>query len=589
MASEAKKIRIFEPTQLSTEEREFAIKLGKLHKFHEFTPRYKFYFLRQFMFGVAIIGLLMNANRYDMIYLILKHLTSREFISLASCCDDRLMSEFWYPRNAIFKKFIKTFERKELMNHYFPSSSKGLENIKSGKELLRTYRLLQAPKTNWKIDTSKLLPNHTIACVAFNLNFPLIGILMGNKIYIITYGGEVRAKRGQILFATQATSESEVFFAINWSPSGEYLLALRGEAIVGFSLFFYDFKNMTIAEISFDHYFTAAIAINTKYLWMDNNSFMFATNEKYKVAVITMKSLEKNYTFRLIDLTPSIEQVFITGRKGRQFPLVISNFFVMPNPESNYLFLLSSCGKDHQHHRILYINKITLELEKWVNLPGEVLEIAVNNLDFYVLIQERQDESFDHNSPSLISITSELAKDFLQCPFSEPWRTKITGQKNPKPKRKIIKCTEKETMLFTPYCCSDQLTNILSTISPDSNRKYESLKEAHSQISKTNRLYVTKDILYFTNNIISVTHVFGINHHFYRKILNTDEFVLPDKSNMAWFHPTKSIFIQKKSLFFFNIYLHQSASQKEKEEFPLMKCFNYKSQVVFSSSSPPSS
>lgn len=587
MTSEAKKIRIFEPTHLLIEEKRIAIKLGKLHKFNEFTPRYKFYFLRQFMIGVAIISCLMNASRFDLIYLIIKHLNSREFISLASCCDDRLMSEFWYSRSSIFKKVVESFERKELHNHFFASSAESLERIKTGQELLQTYKLLQGPKTNWKIDNSKMLPNHSIACVAFNLKFPLLGMLMANKIYIIAYGGKARETKGQILFATQARPKNENFFAINWSPSGEYLLALQCDVVVRFSLFFYDSFCMSIKEICPDHYFEAALAINTKYLWMDNNSFIFATNEKYKVAVITMFATKKEYNFRMIDLTPSIERVFCTtGKKGRQFRMVISNFFVMPNPESNYLFLLSSCGKDHQHHRILYINKITQKLEKWVNLPGEVLEIAVGNLEFYVLIQERPEESFDHNSPSLTSITSELAKDFLECPFYDPWRAKTTDQKKNK---KIIKCTETETKIFTNPCCSDQLTDILSTISPDSNRKYETLKEVHSQISKTNKLYVTKDFVYYTNNITSVTHVFGTNHHFYQKILNHDEFVHPDKNNMAWFHPTKSVFIQKKSLFFFNIYLHQSASQEEKEEFPLMKCFNYKSQVVFSSSSSPSS
>jgi len=582
MASEAKKVRVFEPTALSKEEKTVAIKLGKLHHFHEFTPRYKFYFLRQFMIGLAVIVDLMNANRYDMIYLILKYLTSREFISLASCCDDRLMKEFWYPRNVIFKKFMKTYEKKDQMYHYYPASA-ALENIKTGQDLLRTYKLLQVPELYWKIDTSRVLPNQTIDCIAFNVKFPLIGLIMGNKLYVIAYGGEVRAKKGQILFAS---TSNVTFFGINWSPSGEYLLALKGHEEVQISLFFYDAKNMNFQKILHaEHWFQAATAINTKYLWMDENSLMFATNEKYKIGIVSLCSGKKNYNYRLIDLTATIQQIFNAATKSRQFPLLISNFFVMPTPDSTYIFLLSSCGKDHQHQRILYINKITLEIEKWVNLPGEVLEIAVGNTAFYVLIQERLEESYTHNSPSLISSKSNLQKDFSACPFSEPWRGKKFSTKNEIAKTKIIKCTEEKTELFTPYCCSDQLTGIVSTISPDSNRKYESIKEVLSSISKTNRFYVTDDFLYYTNTITAMTHVFGINHHFYLKTLNKDEFILPNKCNMAWFHPTSSIFIQKKNLFYFSIFLHQRASQKEKEEFPIMKCFNYKSDVVFSSSS----
>lgn len=589
MASEAKKIRVFEVEKLTREEENILEKLGKKHKFTDYTPRYKIYCLKQFALGLAIINLLVENNQTLALWLIINYLAStKDFVNIAACAHPDFLKIFWYKNSKVFQTFNAEIKKNPIFHGNLPCQERLLK-ITSGEKLLKEYYLFKIPKINWKIDHSKMLQNSgKIECVAFNLIHPLVSIVCGNKIYILAYGGEARKERGQILFVTTPNPINERYYAINWSPSGDYLLAMQGDdETTRISLFYFDAQNFCASEISISpvEQFVTSNGLNTKNLWIDESTFMFATSEKYVLAIIKIDKETKKITKSYIELSKTMSRLDVSVKSKKMIHLV-SNFFVMPNPESTYIFFLCPCGKDHQHHRVLYINKITLEVEKWVNLPGEVLEIAVTASNFFVLIQERMEESYSHNAPWMDKTkTANLIQDFSNCSFSEPWRSKRFSTVNEIAKTKIIKCTENSTELFRPHCCSRQLTGIASTISQDSNKKYNLLKEVLTKISQTNKFYVTNDFLYYSQTVTDVTHVFGLHHHFYFNPINSDEFLL-SKNNNAWFHPTKPIFIQKTNLFYFNIYLnYQRATEKERREFPVMSCFNYKSQVVFSSSS----
>lgn len=583
MATLAKKIRAFEADNLTREEKHIATLIRKRHKYSSTTAPYKFYLLKQFCMGIGIVNMLLSGNQIDVLYIILNYLTTKEFVKVAAACsNEKFLTFFWYPKSKPFQKFLQEKRETNIFHNNGLPSTEHLKKIKTGKDLLTNYYQLEVPKTKWKIDTSKMLPTgYNIDCLAFNPVHPLLGIMMSNKIYIIAYGGKVRAERGQILFATNPNPPTDLLFGINWSPGGTYLLVIQGELQSKISIFHYDSNFFSVSEISFfpNENLEAGYGLNTKFLWLNDSSFIFATTEKYQLCTVKLDGKEKNYKTKIIEVNKSLSMVH--GGLEKKFLHFISGFFVMPNEESNYIYFLSSCGKDHQHHRILYIDKITLDVVKWVNLPGEVLEITVSENEFFVLIQQRLEESYFHLEPSITEKKDNMTKEFCECSFSEPWRQKKSSTTSDIAKIKIVTCTEQTAHYFRQKCCSDQITGISSTISYNTNLNYAALRECLTKVVRSNMLYSTKDYLYCTSISSTTTTVFGKNHHFSFQVKNTEDFLFPNQTNLAWFHPSKPIFIQKNNLFYFNIYLQQTANEEDQENFPLMRCFNYKAQSLF--------
>jgi hypothetical protein len=61
-----------------------------------------------------------------------------------------------------------------------------------------------------------------------------LALLSCGDITVIAYAGRVRKENGQIIFTTRV---SDRYYGINWSPSGEYLLAMRGNETTIISFF----------------------------------------------------------------------------------------------------------------------------------------------------------------------------------------------------------------------------------------------------------------------------------------------------------------------------------------------------------------
>ena len=586
MSSEAKKIRVFEPDCLTAEEKKFAVKIKKSHKFTSQTPRFKYYFLRQFIFGVGVINLLLGSGQLLAISLILEYLNPKEFVKLAACADPSLLRNFWYEDSKLFEKFRREHFRLPCFNLYFPSA-KRLLALQSGQALLREYYIFRHPKNNWKIDWSTVLPNSYIECVAFNPEHPLVALLITGKIYVVAYGGKERSQKGQLFFAT---GSAERYYGINWSPSGEYLLALQGKETTKISLFWYDCRERSVSEVSTfpSEKFESCSGLNTKHLWIDGSTLMFASIQKYVMAILKLNGRKKQINFSWISLKKTMEK--IDGSVNDKIYIhMVSNFFVLPNPNSSYLYFLVSCGKNgHQHQRIVYIDKITLEAIKWVDLPGEAVEITVSSDRFYVLLQERKEVSYMHNQPSVFSDVTNLATDFPTCGFSESWRLNKSCKKHEPVNTKIVVCDESVAKIFHERCFpGHKLAGITCTLTPDSNKKYDLLKETLFAVSSSNMMYVTKDYLYHTNPMTKETQVYGVHHEFKYKIETEKEINCQFDRIVAWFHPSSSIFIQTTPNYFFGIYLNEKlATEEEKNKFPMMNVFEYKSKTVFAFNGP---
>ena len=176
---------------------------------------------------------------------------------------------------------------------YFPSK-KRLLSLQNGRDLLREYYVFRKPKLDWKID---IYPNVYVSCLSFNPVHPILAFIECGDINVIAYGGQERKQKGQIMYATRRMGESR-YYGINWSPSGEYLLAMRGKETTVISFFWYNPKKKAISEVSTFGTFEMCSGLNTKYLWVDGSTAMFASAERYVMTVLKINGEERKIKIR---------------------------------------------------------------------------------------------------------------------------------------------------------------------------------------------------------------------------------------------------------------------------------------------------
>jgi hypothetical protein len=583
MASPSK--RLFDPPNLSEEEKTVVKRLGKSHKITNFTSDLKIEQLKMYTFAVGIIDLLMEHGQLDMVLFIMSFLSVTDFVKLAAAANSSLVATFWNPQAKVFKAFRNQIFLRSIC-HDEPNLRR-LSSITTGQDLLREHRLFQIPKLDWKIDTSQLLPNNCVTSAHFNPNYPILAVLVMKKIYILAYGGEVRQIRGQILYVSDMLNYCDKFRTIHWSPSGRYLLVVedyekfRENSFAKISVISYNPVTFEVNKVEFDNkkFFFGLSGMNTRFLWLDDNSFIFVSTQEFLLAKITLNENCK-YEKTFIDLTPTLKPL-INATERKLFIPFLSSLFVLPNPNSPYLFFLSSCPEDHQHHRIIYVDKLSREIFKIASLPGEVIEITVNKKGFFLLTQDRVYESFQYNQPLVWEHQGSSLNQLNICPFPEPFRTKRASKyDNASTKVKIIVGTSHDVHLFRSPCCVE-IDMVENKLHCDGNKKKSLLYELMVNICKTSNLYVTRDYLYFVNKIKNVTHVFGLNHHFAFDTIWSDDWILPATTCQTWFHPKKGVFLRRKTSHFFELYLSSLATDEDRKECPEMDEFIYNRSVKY--------
>jgi hypothetical protein len=454
--------------------------------------------------------------------------------------------------------------------------------------------MLQQPKLKRKIDGSGFLPACNLTSAAFNPCYPIIAITLNHHLYVIAYGGEARKKRGQILFAISLDYPLLRYRIMNWSPSGDYLLTLEEDKEMALSvtlnnnrikIFFYNSNTFCVNEIDFKEPLIPSPGMNTKFLWLDACSFIFADIKKDLFRIINLKT-NMTYDETKIDLTRTLEK-FTTNSKRNKFISFVSSLFVMPDSESPYIFFLTCCPTNHQHQRILYVDKISHKVVKIASLPGEVVEIAVTSTHFFLILQSRPYEDYKYNAPILWNV-NEKRDDHNKCFFSEPFREKIMNGNSEylTAEGLIFQGNSTGIYPFRSPCCI-RLSPTENHLRKLSNSNPQSLFPYLTRLARASNLYVTNDYVYYVDKIKRTTKVLGLNHHFEYDLILKDDFLFPSSGCVAYFHPTKPLFLFRKKIdeSHFDIYLLPWATDDDIIEYPAIdedqKSAPYNQSVTF--------
>jgi len=316
----------------------------------------------------------------------------------------------------------------------------------------------------------------------------------------------------------------------------------------------------------------------TKWLWLDNNTFiipmMMGFDNILKLVYVTL--FEDNTFSISVRCIDHLKKMVIRESRGPGYHNYFGNFFTIPFSD-NYFYFVTHCSAPHRHSRLLLVCKKDLKIVRYLELPGNVVDIAVDarNQEFFIslcinaLAEYEQEISVRSPPPNYQSFKR------LDCMFGATWTSK---EHSPHMRKntifKISACGRKwdtsECHIFYVFLAPG-LDNTLN----------EALRVIHfmnataygGKLSLTNDFVIAHDEKIIGNKLISRHHHFHYNNSLENRIV---------KVSRAFYHPTKPFFVidlcDAKS---FQVHLCEWADSETRQKFsPMPYEFQYNQHVV---------
>lgn len=280
------------------------------------------------------------------------------------------------------------------------------------------------------------------------------------------------------------------------------------------------------------------------------------------------------------DITAVKDLIMKTGkiqeRKG--FFNYFSNFFALPG--TDVFFFATHCPKAHTHGRIIVVCRITLNILRYIDLPGDLKEIGIDYLtkEIFVIDQVRKNEEF-YETIQTVSAMPKSAN--LPCYFENVW---IGKEIDPRVSHHRIYKFDANWQISAPLkpklCCNIFSSSLAVKDIRHLNSSNFIVYQMNS-LAFANKLQVTRDYIAVHDDTIIGTKVIARNHHFHFKHGLKD---IVNRSCKTFFHPQLPIFCvcscDSKT---FNFHLAPTASSEERKNFPRMNSkFQYKKTVTYS-------
>ena len=220
--------RVFDNMSLNEAEKSVAKKVSKLHCFTSRHPSdLELHQMRALTVGIGIINLLLENGQYDVVLLLLSYLRVQDMMRVAAAAKPIFIDWYWNRGSKMVRAFCDYFMLKS--QFHAPPSESRLLALTTGKQIFREYCLFRSPKLSHRLDDSRYLCSVNVSAAVFNPRHPLVALITtySARTYILAYGGEERRQRGQILYVLTLEYPQTRFRTLNWSPSGDYLLAVE--------------------------------------------------------------------------------------------------------------------------------------------------------------------------------------------------------------------------------------------------------------------------------------------------------------------------------------------------------------------------
>lgn len=452
----------------------------------------------------------------------------------------------------------------------------------SPSELLIEARMLNL---TWKplYKTDVLMPfivDHIVQkpLVVFNPTYDIIALVEQTQFFILSYGGRLRADRGQLIYAESVPCYNVSF--MSWNPTGTYLLACfipagqlnqfcdRQLVVYKFCPCHGYFKKNILPNVSLN----GSGTMLTPCLWIDETSFMWCKGPTDPLLKITLTNYDTSVT--VTTLTPNIKNAFqIDNNLGgyicldnwaRSTPLarsvaaddftcqiptaIFGNFFALPDNGSPYFYCVLNCPIHiNMHDCIGVIKRDTLKLAHLIALPGQIQEIRYGEKQIFILLTRCT------NIQESDSVRrSRTAQEFQNCPYhiAVPVPVSYTWWDNKQTDLCWFTDSNLEPTFMSTECCP---INLLV----HKNRSYRQ-RCLFDELCDSRSMQITTDFVLLTSyshdsfnaymqggpDIVHHQRIFR-NHHY---IESTRDLIIPNQiTNTFYYHPTKGlVFVHEK-------------------------------------------
>jgi hypothetical protein len=319
------------------------------------------------------------------------------------------------------------------------------------------------------------------------------------------------------------------------------------------------------------------------YLWTSSTSFCFPLydgdyrqiaithTDKIKMSLCTIELCEKTETYKVSKacLDHLAEQIF-NCLSRTIFVKFLGHFCTVP--ESSFFYFLSHCNENHEHTRLLFIDKKSLIIKSFLDISGNVRFMIPTNCELY--IAKILDPTVNFESASIWKNVENSANPFssfeFTCSFDFPWKKK-KGEK-----MVILEKIDLDGQNYKIIC---ELNNTVKrySLSPTTTfRTVTSTRILLDAIAFSDKCSYTQDFLCTSKK--NETILISRNHNF--------QFVCNWNCALgapAFFHPTLPlVFTKHEYSTFFKILLLKTASSVEAEQFPKLPIkFVYKKSIVW--------
>ena len=330
---------------------------------------------------------------------------------------------------------------------------------------------------------------------------------------------------------------------------------------------------------------TAYSPMVSQHLWTSPTSFCFphfgecivTYGTSMMVDLCTVQLYEESLTCTLKKrpLDPLLRQIFDCPSRTT-FVKYLGNFCTIP--ESSCFYFVSHCPNNHEHSRLLFVDKKTLTIDSFLDISGSIAFIVPTKTE--LLIAKRLNPSIFFQNESIwtyigISNNSFSSKEF-KCPFGDPWRISHTVD------QKLIKL-ERTDLDGNNYKFLSELEDIVQRPPLPTSLTFRQISQTRNYldtISFFDNCSYTKDFLCVTHSDTETkTFLYSRNHAF--------QFICTWKCKYeykapAFLHPTLPIVLTKtnfcKSL---RICMLKTATDDEKLTFPKDHDHCYKSPLYW--------
>ena len=256
------------------------------------------------------------------------------------------------------------------------------------------------------------------------------------------------------------------------------------------------------------------------------------------------------------------------------FVKYIGHFFTFP--DWTHFYFVSHCTENHEHSRILFIDKETQAITSFLDVSGELKSVWLSDNEIYIAKKLDSHCMFQEQSvwTQVLPFSDNPSLQY-KCPLTSPWR-----RSQPKKQRKEQLLLERINRDGSKYEIFNESDIFFSEGPPLSYTSITSMLIALASLTYFGDYSFTPHYICLHNDDAKPSIILGRNHGYKIHLRWTDS----NFPSPSFFHPTLPLVLTKingKSTF--KIYLLKTANDQERNNFPSLRTpdFSFREKIAW--------